>query len=120
MRDLQSAASEGNDRARVAMDLFAYRVRKYIGAYAAALEGINCVVLTGGIGENDHLQRRWCVQGLEHLGIVEDPAKNVADLEYEDGIAPIGTDDSPTHLLVIKTDEELMIARDTVEVLSAQ
>jgi acetate kinase len=117
MRDLQKASQEGNDRATIAMDLFAYRVRKYIGAYAASMGGVNCVVLTGGIGENDHLQRRWCVQDLEFLGIVEDPEKNTHPLPFENGITPIGTDDSPTHLLAIQTDEELMIARDTVEVL---
>ncbi|MFO8078728.1 MAG: acetate kinase [Armatimonadota bacterium] len=117
MRDLQAAAADGNERAQLAMDLFAYRVRKYIGAYAAAMGGVNCVVLTGGIGENDHLQRRWCVQDLEFLGIVEDPEKNVHPLPFDNGIVAIGTDDSPTHLLVIRTDEELMIARDTVEVL---
>ena len=117
MRDLQSAAGEGNERAQVAMDLFAYRVRKYIGAYAAAMGGVNCVVLTGGIGENDHLQRRWCVQDLEFLGIEEDPEKNTHPLPFDNGITPIGTDDSATHLLVIKTNEELMIARDTVDVL---
>ncbi len=119
MRDLQKAANEGNDRARLAMDLFAYRVRKYIGAYAAAMGGVNCVVLTGGIGENDHLQRKWCVQDLEFLGIEVDPAKNTHPLPFDDGITAIGTDASPTHLLVIRTDEELMIARDTVEVLTA-
>ncbi len=118
MRDLQAAADEGNDRAKLTMEIFAYRVRKYIGAYAAAMGGINCVVLTGGIGENDHLQRRWCVRGLEHLGIVEDSEKNVDSLSFDDGIRAIGTDNSPTHLLVIETDEELMIARDTVDVLS--
>lgn len=120
MRDLQAAAADGNERAELAMNLFAYRVRKYIGAYAAAMGGINCVVLTGGIGENDHLQRRWCVQDLEFLGIVEDPEKNVHPLPFENGLIAIGADDAPTHLLVIRTDEELMIARDTVEVLSAQ
>ncbi len=121
MRDIHKAAAAGNERADLALHLFAYRVRKYIGAYAAALEGLNCVVLTGGIGENDYLQRRWCVQGLEHLGIVEDPAKNLAkyELQYTDGIADIGADDAPGYLLAIQTDEELMIARDTIEVLAA-
>jgi acetate kinase len=118
MRDLQAAAADGNERAQLAMDLFAYRVRKYIGAYAAAMGGVNCVVFTGGIGENDHLQRRWCVQDLEFMGIVEDPQKNVHPLPFDNGVVAIGTDESPTHLLVIRTDEELMIARDTVEVLS--
>ncbi len=122
MRDIHKAAAAGDDRAELTLHLFAYRVRKYIGAYAAALEGLNCVVLTGGIGENDYLQRRWCVQGLEHLGIVEDPDKNLAkpDLVYTDGIADIGADHAPGFLLVIETDEELMIARDTVEVLAAR
>lgn len=122
MRDIQRAAAAGNERARLTLDLFAYRVRKYIGAYAAVLGGLDCVVLTGGIGENDHLQRRWCVQGLEFLGIVEDPAKNLprGELVYEDGIADIGAADAPGFLLVIQTNEELMIARDTVEVLTAR
>jgi len=119
MRDLQKAAKDGNERAKLAMDLFAYRVRKYIGAYAAAMGGVNCVVLTGGIGENDHRQREWCAQDLEFLGIEVDPAKNTHPLPFADGITAIGTDASATHLLVIKTDEELMIARDTVEVLGA-
>ncbi len=121
MRDIQKAAAAGDERARMTLDLFAYRVRRYIGAYAAAMGGLDCVVLTGGIGENDHLQRRWCVQGLEFLGIVEDPAKNLPkpDLAYIDGIADIGADDADGYLLVIETDEELMIARDTVEVLAA-
>ncbi len=120
MRDLQAAAADGNDRARLTMEIFAYRVRKYIGAYAAAMGGINCVVFTGGIGENDHLQRRWCVRALEFLGIVEDPEKNVHPLPFDEGLISIGADDAPTHLLVIRTNEELMIARDTVEVLSSQ
>ncbi len=122
MRDLQAAAAEGNERARLTVDLFAYRVRKYIGAYAAVLGGLDCVVMTGGIGENDHLQRRRCVQGLEFLGIVEDPAKNLprGELAYNDGIADIGAADAPGFLLVIQTDEELMIARDTADVLAAR
>ena len=117
MRDLQKAASEGNARARLALDLFAYRVRKYIGAYAAAMGGVNCVVFTGGIGENDHLQREWCVQGLEFLGIEVDPAKNTYPLPFENGSTAIGTDSAPTHLLAIRTNEELMIARDTAQLL---
>lgn len=121
MRDIQKAAAQGDERARLTVELFAYRVRKYIGAYAAAMGGVDCVVMTGGIGENDHLQRRWCVQGLEFLGIVEDPAKNLpkGELQYTDGIADIGAEDARGYLLVIQTDEELMIARDTVEVLAA-
>ncbi len=121
MRDIQKAAAQGDERARLTVELFAYRVRKYIGAYAAVMGGLDCVVLTGGIGENDYLQRRRCVQGLEFLGIVEDPAKNLpkGELQYIDGIADIGAEDASGYLLVIQTDEELMIARDTVEVLAA-
>jgi acetate kinase len=120
MRDLQKAAAEGHDRARLAMNLFAYRVRKYIGAYAAVMGGVNCVVFTGGIGENDHLQREWCVEGLEFLGIRVDSEKNTHPLPFGNGngLVEIGTDDSATSLLVIRTDEELMIARDTVEVIA--
>jgi len=121
MRDIQKAGAAGDERARLTLDLFAYRVRKYIGAYAAVMGGLDCVVFTGGIGENDYLQRRWCVQGLEFLGIVEDPQKNLpkSELVFTDGIADIGADDARGCLLVIETDEELMIARDTVEVLAA-
>ncbi len=120
MRDLQKAAANGHDRARLALNLFAYRVRKYIGAYAAVMGGVNCVVFTGGIGENDHLQREWCVEGLEFLGIRIDPARNTQPLPFGNGngLVEIGADDSATSLLVIRTDEELMIARDTVEVLA--
>ncbi|HUS80440.1 MAG TPA: acetate kinase [Armatimonadota bacterium] len=117
MRDNQSAALGGNDRAKLAVDIFCQRVRKYIGAYAAGLGGLNCIVFTAGIGENDPALRAQVIEGLEFMGARVDPARN-EQLQCLDGIAPIQTEDSTVHVLVIQTDEELMIARDTAELLS--
>ena len=101
----------------MALNIFCYRVRKYIGAYAAVLGGLNCIVFTAGIGENDPPLRAQVIEGLAFLGAEVDPERN-DKLQWQDGLAPIQTDDSTVHVLVIRTDEELMIARDTAELLA--
>ena len=118
MRDVTQAAAQGHERARLAVAIFCYRVRKYIGAYAAAMGGVNAVVFTAGIGENAAGIREQCVRGLEFLGLYLDPERN-NDLRREDTVAVISTADSPGYLLVIPTDEELMIAQDTARVVGA-
>jgi len=120
MRDNQAARKQGNERAELAVNLFCYRVRKYIGAYAAAMGGLNCIVFTAGIGENDPPLRAQVIEGLQFLGAKIDPERNAhRPPQYQDGIAPIHSDDATVHILVIATDEELMIARDTAALLES-
>ncbi len=116
MRDVIQAAREGAPRAQLALGIFCYRVRKYIGAYAAAMGGVNAVVFTAGIGENSPEIRRKCVRGLEFLDLHLDEDRNQS-ISANGSVAVISIDDSPSYLLVIPTDEELMIARDTARVV---
>lgn len=111
-RDLENAAQEGNERARLALDMFAYRVRRYIGAFVAAMNGVDAVVFTAGLGENGVTMRERICQGLDWLGTSIDPLKNQV-LGKEAEISVTG---SAVKLLVIPTNEELMIARDTKEI----
>ena len=107
-RDIRQAAAEGNPRAILARDALRYQVKKYIGAYTAALGGLDALVFTGGIGENsDELRRDVCAD-LEQLGIILDPAKN----DGKRGEGEISADNSPVRVWVIPTNEELMIARE--------
>ena len=115
MRDIENAAKAGNHRAKVALDMFAYRVKKYIGAYAAALEGFDILVFTGGIGENDIRTRKSILAGLEFLGIKTDKEKeNVRGKE-----TILSAPDSKVKVLVVPTKEELMIAKDTYEIVES-
>ncbi|KAF5046795.1 Acetate kinase [anaerobic digester metagenome] len=108
-RDLEKAAAEGNKRAQLALDMFHYRVRKYIGSYAAAMGGIDAIVFTAGLGENSPMAREEILKGLEFLGFEVDLAKdNVRGKEVI-----FSSDNSRVKLMVIPTNEELMIARDT-------
>ena len=106
---LDKAAEEGNEAAQLALDKFAYEVRKYIGAYAAALGGVDCIVFTAGVGENSGSMRASICDGLEYLGVKLDPEKN--KLRGEEVV--ISTSDSKVTVWVIPTNEELMIAQDT-------
>ena len=108
-RDLDAAAEKGNEAAQLALDKFAYEVRKYIGAYAAALGGVDCIVFTAGVGENSGSMRASICDGLEYLGVKLDAEKN--KLRGEEVI--ISTPDSKVTVWVIPTNEELMIAQDT-------
>ena len=114
MRDLENAVAEGDPRAILTENMYFYRIKKYIGAYAAALGGVDVVVFTGGVGENQATARWGSCTGLEYMGIKLDPEKN--KVRGEEAI--ISTDDSKVKVVVIPTDEELMIASDTMAILS--
>ena len=116
MREVIAAAEGGSARAKLALDIFAYRVKKYIGAYAAALGRLDAVVFTGGIGENSALIRTLACENLGTLGIEIDEEKNRSGRR---GDADISTAESRVRVLVIATNEELMIARDAASALEA-
>jgi acetate kinase len=119
MRDLLAEAQEHNDRrALLAIDLFCYRVRKYIGAYLAAMGGADAVVFTGGIGENSPEVRQRICEGLGWLGLDLDPDLNTALARGTEGL--ITRDGSRLAAYVIPTDEELLIARDTVRIVGRE
>ncbi|MCQ2550876.1 MAG: acetate kinase [Clostridia bacterium] len=109
-RDLDKASAEGNERAKLAIDMFCYRVKSYIGRYLAEINGADAIVFTGGIGENRPDVRRRVCQGLSNLGVKIDLEKN--QVMGKEMI--ISTDDSPIKIMVIPTNEELMIARETL------
>ncbi|MHC4884621.1 MAG: acetate kinase [Planctomycetota bacterium] len=109
MRDLVEAAQKGNEQAKLAIDIFCYRIRKYIGAYMVVLSRVDAVVFTGGIGENNSLLRRDILSGLAGFHIEIDDEKNDVRADEERDIA---TDGSATRILVIPTDEEGYIAND--------
>lgn len=114
-RDLAAARDEGNDRARLALDMFAYSCKKYVGAYMAALGGLDCIVFTAGVGENDNGVRASVLSDMEAFGIKLDPEKNA---QRNDGtIHDISAKDSKVRILVIPTNEELVIARETAALL---
>lgn len=114
MRDVLAAGDSGNQRAQLALDVYCYRIRKYVGAYAAALGGLHALVFTAGVGENAPLIRRRCVEGLCFIGLELDEAAN-DNVVGGDEPRDISAADSPARVLVIPTNEELMIARDTAE-----
>lgn len=113
-RDLTDASERGNERAELALKIFAYSCKKYIGAYACAMGGLDCVVFTAGIGEHDSAMRARILQGLEFMGIKADLKKNES---FVDGVNEISTPDSAVKVLVIPTNEELVIARDTQDLV---
>ena len=114
-RDLAAAKDAGNDRARLALDMFAYSCKKYIGAYMAALGGLDVIVFTAGIGENTPDVRKDVVSGLEAFGVELDEAKN--DFKNDGAIHEIQKATSRVKILVIPTNEELVIARETAALL---
>ncbi len=116
LREIQAAARGGNRRARLAQEVYAYRIRKYIGAYLAVLGGADAVVFTGGVGENGSAMRGRILEDLEGLGMRLDPDRNRACEGCE---GEISSPDSPIKLLVIPTNEELLIARDTRDIVLA-
>jgi len=115
MRALLEAEAGGNERARLAVDVFCYRLRKYVGAYAAVLGGVDAVAFAGGIGENAAPVRQRALQGLEALGIAVDPARNAERKGTEGEISPPGT---KVRVFVVPTNEELLIARDTSRIVA--
>ena len=109
-RDVVGAIAEGNDKCRLAKEMYMYRIKKYIGQYAAAMGGVDIILFTGGAGENQSDVRELTTSGLEFMGVKMDEAKNKACRATE---AILSTDDSKVTVCCIPTDEELMIALDT-------
>ncbi|MBN1853283.1 MAG: acetate/propionate family kinase [Pirellulales bacterium] len=116
MREVEQAAEDGNHRALVALKAFSYRVRKYIGAYLAAIGGLDVLIFTGGIGQGSAGVRSLALQGLQCMGIHLDDHRN-RNARGFDEICRISTDDSPVTVLIVPTDEERMIARETLRAL---
>jgi acetate kinase len=113
MRNIEEAAAQGNERAKIALEMFAYRVKKYIGSYAAALGGVDILIFTGGIGENDTETRRKILANMEFLGI----ELNEEMMDKRGQEITLSTKNSKVKVLVVPTQEELMIAADTYELV---
>ena len=109
LRDVEREYANGNDRARLALEVYSYHIRKYIGAYAVALGKLDAIIFTAGVGEHASLVREWACQGLEVFGAVLDPFKNAT--RHDESI--ISKMSSRVKIMIIPTNEELMIARDT-------
>ena len=114
MREVDAAAQEGNELAKTALDMYNYRIKKYVGAYTAAMGGCDIIVFTAGVGENQSSMREEVCENMEWMGIKLDKEKNSAVHGEE---AVISTPDSKVTVVVIPTDEELMIATDTMNLL---
>ncbi|MDE5721348.1 MAG: acetate kinase [Clostridia bacterium] len=113
-RDLDDGAKKGNARCKLALDMFNYQTKKFVGAYAAAMGGLDCIVFTAGIGENSPNVREGVCEGLEFLGVKLDVKENAV---RKDGIHEISAKDSKVKVLIIPTNEELVIARETAALL---
>ncbi len=113
-RDIEEAAAKGEKRAQLAIDITCFRIKKYIGAYAAAMGGVDLLVFTAGIGENSSIVREKAVEGLEFLGIKIDKEKN----SVRGQLAEVSIKESPVKIMVVPTDEELVIARDTAKIIN--
>ncbi|TQR18448.1 acetate kinase [Psychrobacillus vulpis] len=112
LRDIVIEATKGNDRAQLALDVFANRIHKYIGSYAARMNGVDAIIFTAGIGENSDVIREKVLSGLQFMGVYMDPELNM--LRGKEGF--INYPHSPVKVIVIPTNEEIMIARDTVRI----
>ena len=116
MRDVEKAATEGNKRAQLALDMFYYRIKKYIGAYAGAMGGVDVIIFTGGIGENDVAGREIIMEGFEYMGVNFSKEANHGMRGKE---AIISALDSKVVVMVVPTNEELVIAQDTLEIVNS-
>ncbi|RKD27822.1 acetate kinase [Caminicella sporogenes DSM 14501] len=112
-RDIEEAAANGNERAKLAIDKFDMRVKKYIAAYAAVMGGVDAIVFTAGLGENSITNREAICENLEFMGVKLDKEKN--NIRGKEAV--VSTEDSKVKILVIPTNEELMIARDTIDLV---
>lgn len=112
-RDIELAAENGNERAALALNVFAYHVKKYIGAYVAAMNGVDAIIFTAGLGENSSIMRETIINGISFLGVKIDTDKNNVRGE----LRVLSTDDSDVKVLLVPTNEELMIAEDTISLL---
>jgi acetate kinase len=110
-RDIDAKAAEGDEPCRLALEMFAYRVARYIGAYAMAMDGVDAIVFTAGIGENNWTMRERILEQAGHLGVQLDKDKNAANE------AVVSTPDSQAQVFVIPTNEEFVIARDTARLV---
>jgi acetate kinase len=115
MREIIELAESGDKKARLAVKMYNYRLKKYIGAYAAILEGVDYIIFTAGVGENQPPVRKGCLAGLEFMGVRLDEAKNEKIYGQE---AIISTPDSKVTVAVVPTDEELMMAEDTTRIVT--
>lgn len=113
-RDVHAAAAEGNERAQLSIDIFIHQIKRFLGGYAAEMGGVDTIIFTGGIGENDSESRAEICHGLEFMGVKIDDAKNEAASRKE---AVFSSDDSRVEVMVLPTNEEIMIALDTIEVI---
>ncbi|QQZ10611.1 acetate kinase [Heyndrickxia vini] len=113
LRDIEQEAAQGNNRAELALEVFANRIHKYIGSYSARMSGVDAIIFTAGIGENSDLVRAKVLHGLEFMGVYWDPALN----KIRGKEAFINYPHSPVKVMVIPTDEEVMIARDVVRLI---
>ncbi|MCG8610878.1 MAG: acetate/propionate family kinase [Pseudomonadales bacterium] len=121
LREIEKAAVEGNEPARQAIDMFVYRARKYIGAYSAAMGGVDAIILTGGIGENSVTMRQRILQRFDYMGLRFDEHKNGdAKVSHNKPAALVCRDISTVKALVVKTNEELMIAKQTTQIVNQQ
>ncbi len=114
LRDIELEAEQGNERAELALEVFANRIHKYIGSYASRMYGVDAIIFTAGIGENSDVIREKVLKGLEFMGVYWDPARN----KVRGGERFINYPHSPVKVMVIPTDEEVMIARDVVRLAS--
>ena len=113
-RDITAAAEAGNKRAQLAVDMQRYEILKFVGSYIAAMNGVDAIAFTGGIGENDPTLRKSVCENLEFIGVKLDDEKN----QLRGTEVKISTDDSRVNVYVIPTNEELAIARDTLAIIS--
>ncbi len=114
MREIERRALDGDERAGLAIEMFCYRIKKYIGAYFAALGRVDAIAFTAGIGENSARVRREACEGLSALGITQDERRNG---ETSPGVLEIQGEDSRVKILVVRTNEELEIARQTIDII---
>lgn len=114
MREVEAAVEAGNERAKLAVEMYGYRIRKYIGAYAAAMGGVDTIIFTAGVGEHQWDVRQTATQGLEFLGVKLDEERNRANNGEEEVISTPG---SKVKVVVVPTDEELLIASDTLNLV---
>jgi acetate kinase len=116
MRDVQGEIKKGNEEAKLAYEIYAYHIKKYIGAFAAVMNGVDALIFTAGVGENDALTRSLSTKGMEYLGVHLDAEKNNV---REKGIYEINKANSRVKILIVPTNEELEIARQCHTLLSA-
>ena len=116
LRDVQKAASEGNRQCQMTLEMIAYRIKKYIGAYASILNGLDAIVFTAGIGENSALIRAMSCDAMDYVGISIDVDKN-DELRFKDGVAQIEDANSKVKILVVPTNEELEIAKQSYTII---